>query len=343
MFGGKLPHIVQPMLFTLDGKVHELLIIVRAPDNPLSDAAQRFIDDPELRDKLLVATIGCWARAWQALTTGSWQVTGHSACDQYELEPNTEAPFISVQNKDYSGMTLMVHSYDNGSEAVRQAAAPLGAADIMNAKIPGIIQLLNHPAQQVEASLAPNSAEHLDQQLEQHRQEAKDQGMFITQRALQENSEDTPPQVNAGVNLGAWQVATTESVADGFLSLPLLKGNPGLARKANQATNYKEMQYKDGELVAFEAFKFERVQNSNSLRINTMNGVLNIFVTKSKSDEETYDFQSAESYLARIGINALEPFSIQQKFIYVVKVNHSNDREYLNCYGFWRIPEGVQE
>lgn len=345
MLDGILAHSTRPIMFELDGITHELLIVTRLLPIHLwgDDFAEAMDSDPEVFGKIVIATIGCWARAWQAITTEAWQVSGYSAIEQHGLEPNTDMPYVTVQNKDYNGMTLTVHSFDNGSLALLTAGASLYAVDAIRAAKPGIISMKgmsNEPKPKPQKKQAPPPKEPSHQSLDE---------FFGPPHA----SEDVPmsdnvipasqmePNPTGVINLLGWHVVG--NMGNSGLVLPMLKKSA--LSKATYATRNvsqdKEeryaVQYQDKDLVAYYAHKIERVQlgESMALKVHTQRGDFVIWQLQ-KNGEESYDFQAAQKYLARIGIDVLQPFVLQQKFVYVVKINHSGENEYKNCYGFWR-------
>lgn len=347
-----LSHTKHHVLLNLDGVIHELYVISRPPRGEWpSDLLLAMREDAELFGKLVQATIGCWARTWQAVAIDSWEVDGQSAVEQYDIKPSTELPYVTIQNKDYNDFELTVHSDDNGELALIAAQATLWAVAAIRSTKPGVISIKGMegkpkpPAQKKQAppqkKQGPPGLEHFDQPYDDEDMSTSDD--FVDDTIVIDARQKQEPNPTGVINLLGWYQVTNMTNSD--LVLPMLVDTE--LRKATYATRNvsqdKELryavQYQDKQLVAYHAHKIERVllgeNEIPALKVHTRRGEFAIWELQ-KNGEQTYDFQAAEKYLARVGIDALQSFVLKQKFVYVVKVNHSGDNEYKNCYGFWR-------
>lgn len=325
MLDGKFPHSIVPVLFTLNGQIHELLIYTRYP-LATGQKLELFESDPELLGKIVQSTIGCWARAWASIMQDEWVVSGQSASDQHDIVDKPDNPFCTVQNKDYNGMTLTVHSYDNGQKAVDTVAASLYAIDAIDALKSGMIEIKNAPPKKKQQSTNTTQVD--------------DNESFVP-------PENQLPQEDHNSSL----LKRIQISNDGSVFLPMAKENDmRKARFADKNIDYngKPRQYNNGELIVYRIFLIEPAtvgqSNLHTIKITSTYGFLNIFVNKPDGKEETFDFKTIRDSIAKVGIDANGVFKINRPLAYVVKIAHSTDKndneiEYKNAYGLWRLPE----
>ena len=171
------------------------------------------------------------------------------------------------------------------------------------------------------------------------------------------------------VDLSAWRQA--EDLGDGRVLLPMAKSNQ-MAHWAQLEYDYKDksIKHEKDSFIAYNATKIELMGDSDIVQIHTnkaKKGTFNVFVYEYETDEEredrekrgegrneNWDFQSIEKSLNFIGIHpvlkqftpdgstevkTLQPFVLAQQFVFVVKIGHSNGKEYQNAYGMWRLPD----
>ena len=124
MISERVEHSAIPIIYELDGQTYELLVVARSGyDNPV---------DYEMVLQLVALTIGNWARVWLLVHQDIGEVSeqhSQSACDKLEIMPSDDLPYVSVQNKDYNGLTLTVHSHTKPQHALDTIVALTGGID----------------------------------------------------------------------------------------------------------------------------------------------------------------------------------------------------------------------
>lgn len=111
-----------------EGQRHELIVRIRQSEPPIHG---------ELLTALAVATVGTWLRAWRAIKQDTWQVSDVSAEEKNNVtRPENSEPYVTVFNKDYDGLSITVHSHENGQGAVTAAAAWVSMRDFIQDKTP---------------------------------------------------------------------------------------------------------------------------------------------------------------------------------------------------------------
>lgn len=116
----------------IDGQQIELIVRIRQSNPALH--GQTLTD-------LTVATVGNWIRAWKAIKSDTWKVDSKSAEEQYGVTRSEHAePYVTVFNKDWNGLSITVHSHENGQGAVTAAAAFLSMRDFIQDKTPQLFQ-----------------------------------------------------------------------------------------------------------------------------------------------------------------------------------------------------------
>lgn len=348
MLDSILAHSTSPIYFTLHGIRHELLVVVREPYDRGSEDAVRLLDtESDLYAELVVATIGTWARVWRAITRDIVLPEDKpSAIAQLGLEQNQALPYVTVQNKSYESTTVTVHSHDTGAYALATARATIDAVTRLNAAVSGIAVFKTPMPGQTTANNSDSKTElPVDTKLPANQAPPQKQnygGVFT-----QDKSEpDTP------YDLSGWQAL--QDIGDEGLILPMKKESE-LRRAiwADKRLEYSkekkfELQYEDEQRVAYRVHRIESTYlgeaKYRAIKVWTDGlGVHTFFMYQRDSEEQTYNFQSIENYLNRVGIDPTEDFRLEQPCVFVVKIYHKYgegpEREYKNAYGFWRLPE----
>lgn len=127
------------LIIYADGEKHELIVRIRYTETPQISA--------ETLSNVAAATVGAWLRAWRAIHDNSWSVgevdmPEKKYLTQGQLEARKEhrkkgaEPYVTVFNKTFDGLSITVHSHDNGQEAVTAAAAFVTMKEVLAEKRP---------------------------------------------------------------------------------------------------------------------------------------------------------------------------------------------------------------
>lgn len=136
----------------LDGVRHELIVRVRYGEPQISG---------EALSSIAAATVGAWLRAWRAIHDDTWNVGVVESPEkkyltegQYEQRKEQRKygaePYTTVFNKTFDGLSLTVHSHDNGQQAVTAAAAFVTMKEALAEKMPQLFQAPQHASKQAE-------------------------------------------------------------------------------------------------------------------------------------------------------------------------------------------------
>ena len=90
----------------------------------------------EILAQLTLKTIGVWLRTWQAYKTEKWAMEGDSPEKMLQVDSTGLEPFVTVFNKNFTGMSITVHSSDNGQGALNAVMALIFARDDIADKMP---------------------------------------------------------------------------------------------------------------------------------------------------------------------------------------------------------------
>lgn len=406
MISEVLEHCTIAFYYRLDGYEHEMVMAVRGPETLDGETRYHLLgasETPVKYRELIGATLGLWARTWQALTKGKPLVVGDAPSTRFELRDNDVVqPLVTIYNKSFNHLSLTIHSNATGHAALEIAREQLAFIADMNAKTPGIVRLkaavpaMGNANGQEEPPAkgrgaprqAPASHGSSTQGSEPPLKEPVVAGEHLamfegadalpsvkawmdgthpsqtqsTQPApdvqvLGEPTEESEQAKTSGEGMGPhpiidilrWQTIDVvpkdkQARKGGAILLPLWKGTPRPAWWAEMALDYDNAyarQYDDGEYIAYPAHRIEGKELSNGSRVikvyckNDL-GVHTIWRLRKDSEDETFDFGKASTYLLRVGVDAEQDFTIDGDFVYAVKIAHD---EYVNKDGITQYPE----
>lgn len=254
-------------------------------------------------------------------------------------------PYVTVWNMvNYynPGLTITIHSYDDGSEALAIARAHIAGITLFETHCEklGFI-VLNKTIAQGESPTQQTTPPQNQQRIGQHADSLPDTGAIADSSGLRPAmyapaGSQGEVMFASGKNDTAWQFAQW-------------------ATKKIDYQNKSGIQYGNGEIRAYplKSVEIKEVKGSKDFpaaivaSIKTQLGNIDIWKKKKDSDENTYDWIALSDAMAQIGI--LSPqlvvgFKKSIDAIVLIKIAHSEDgtKEYKNLYGFRAMPTGTQ-
>lgn len=232
----------------IDGKQIELIVRIRQSTPTLHG---------ETLTALAVATVGNWIRAWKAIKSDAWEVDSKSAEEQHGVKRSEHAePYVTVFNKDWNGLSITVHSHENGQGAVTAAAAFLSMRDFIQDKTPQLFQAPQN---------APKQAEKRD---------INDVDSFLQDAAPQAAQKASNVYVRPAMNGSVAGTIKLEKGAKDKLTWET-------AIVANQPYSYNAVQYQEKDLVVYPilgAIKYDADSSGFYFAIPTDNASIRIKV-----------------------------------------------------------------
>lgn len=307
----QLPSAGEPQRIQYLNKWHELIITVRDNGDIASDVL----------GELVTKTVGTWLRAYAAVKLDKWSVGDAESAEQaLGVTIETPEPFVTIWNKDFNGLTLTVHSNENGQGAVDAYAAFQAGIDAVRDAMP---QLFGD-VQDTQAT--PDNVRPLPQQ---PTGEPSTKGLPTT----------GSPFIRS----------TKQGIADGFIAIESGKTDQPTFTKqamiADKPYHWKDKQYKDAvDFVAYPitgAISVKEFDGQLSLAIPTEHNKT-IYI-KNRGTDNDYDWKGVRDKLAldEEKLEAGQSAMIPASYI-VLKLNSSEDAQYKNFYGFFNAPEPAQ-
>lgn len=286
-------------------------------------------DNYEL-SKLVPATIRTWLNVWQAVQDESYTLPddAKSACDSVGIAPSEHDPYVTIWNRDLNGLSITVHSWSNGQATLdtvvqhqtglhmfHQYASKLGVEVVGEQKQP--------------SNTSPSSS------------------------SIPALGSTTPPPVEqdkiVDMPLPDKHFRASRRLDDKTIMIETGKrDNPTWkeVKLAGERFEFDKVQYADGDLVAYPisgALEVRTTMDSVQAIIPTDYGRHSFWRNKKRdSDEQSYDWQTFESELFKLGYpnDKLVPgFKAWAHGYVIIKMAHSKGKEYANLYGFRALPD----
>lgn len=323
------PAATENLKLTIDGKAIELVITTRG--NGL-DTGYRTLsgEKPPQADelaKLIPATIRTWLNVWRAIQDDSWKLTDDkkSACETIGILESSFDPYVTVWNKDWNGLSVTVHSWDNGQAALDNAARHKTGLEMFSKYAQALgVQIFGQPMPPPQAPTIPEAP------------------------AIPVTDEPAPANVTPFPQAGeSKQFKPSRKISDTLIQIETgKKDSPAWkdVQLASKHYDWKTVQYEDGMLVAYpidNAIEVRDTMNNVQAVISTSMGRFQFYRNKKDSTEQTFDWQTFESQLFSVGYETglLVPgFKAWLHGYVIIKFAHSNGKEYANLYGFRALP-----
>jgi hypothetical protein len=334
---GQTSHLEHPLIIA-ETETDELSIIVARTMRNWVDVMKAIIFDTPLSDDRVPGNMAIRKDENEPALSGVPESEGHPYCTVW-----------NVTNFYHPGLSVVVHSWDDGTHAYNTAMSHIKAVRTFNkyASHFGVLAVGVEPPRQNTQQTPP-------QQMTT--------SIGTSDNPIGRNADSDPAPTQTSVTLRPYVRSTKKGLAAGLLAIETGKAaSPNFgtnAMIANTPYDYKNIQFDTGVYVAYalngaitiNSYKNEDGSVAISANIPVLpSGNIRIF---DKGGEHNYDWSSLAQSLGvpkvgdsqSVGLRECvgQSLSVQADFV-VMKVSGSADKKFINFFGLYHAPQETQQ